>query len=125
MNRYGTAALATVAVGGALVVGRTAAGITLPCPLLALTGIPCPLCGTTTLATMVLRGELTDALTVDPAGVVVLATLALLAGIHATGGRSATLGRLRAVVPTIAMLGIAGLAIHWLTTVVTGGALSS
>lgn len=123
IERYGTAALATIAVGGALVVGRTAAGITLPCPLLALTGVPCPGCGITTLATMILRGELTGAVTADPAGVVVLATLVLLACIHATGGRSAILDRLRTAVPTLAMFGTVGVALHWLTTVVTGGAL--
>lgn len=124
IHRCGTAAVATIAVGVALIVGRMATGLTLPCPLLALTGIPCPGCGTTTLATMVVRGELTDAVTADPAGVVVLGLLGLVAVLHPAGGRSALLDRVRALVPTLVTVGLGGVVIHWLTTIVTGGALA-
>ena len=125
IDRYGAAALATVACGGALVVGRALVGVSLPCPLLGLTGVPCPGCGTTTLATMVLRGRVGDAVTADPAGVVLLATLVLVAGLHVAGGRSDVLGRARAATPTLARLCALAAVIHWLTTIATGGALAT
>lgn len=123
IHRFGSAALTTTAVGGALVVAGTAAGISLPCPLLALTGLPCPGCGMTSLATMVLHGELAGAVTADPGGVLVLAALVLIAGIHAAGGTFRMLDRLRPAIPRLVVVGTGGLGIHWLTTVVTGGAL--
>ena len=125
IDRYGAAALATVGCGGALVLGRALTGITLPCPLLALTGVPCPGCGTTSLATMVLRGQVGDAVTTDPAGVVLLVTLALLAALHVAGRWSAAADRVRAAVPTLALWGVVAGAIHWLTTIATGGALTT
>ena len=41
-------------------------GIWLPCPLRALTGIPCPLCGMTTAATGLASGDLAAALAANP-----------------------------------------------------------
>lgn len=39
------------------------------CPLRALTGVPCPLCGMTTSVTAVGRGRFGEALAANPAGV--------------------------------------------------------
>lgn len=125
IDRFGAAAVTTVAVGAALVIGGMATGRGLPCPLLALTGAPCPACGTTTLATMVLRGELTDAVTADPAGVVVLLLVGLVAAVHRAGRRWHLFERVRALVPTLVAVGLAGVVVHWITTIVAGGALAS
>lgn len=48
-----------------------------PCPLRALTGIPCPLCGSTRGVIAAVHGNLGDALVLNPAslGVLVLALL--------------------------------------------------
>ncbi len=71
-------------MGGAML----AAGAALPflpgdtllvCPLRAITGIPCPLCGMTTSVTATLQLELGDALSANPVGVLlVVVALALL-----------------------------------------------
>ena len=51
----------------------------LACPLRALTGVPCPLCGMTTSVTAAVQLHVGDAVAASPAGVVaVLAALALL-----------------------------------------------
>jgi uncharacterized protein DUF2752 len=65
-----------------------AAGLALPvvpghpsfvCPMRALTGIPCPLCGLSTSVEATVRLDLRDALAANPFGLVlVLAALALL-----------------------------------------------
>ena len=48
------------------------------CPLRRFTGIPCPFCGTTTAATLVLRGRLGDALRVNPLGVIVVVVIVVV-----------------------------------------------
>jgi hypothetical protein len=49
------------------------------CPLRAVTGIPCPLCGMTTSVTNTVRLDLVDALAASPAGVAaVVAAVAIL-----------------------------------------------
>lgn len=45
----------------------------LPCPLRALTGVPCPLCGMTTSVESLLHGHLGVALHANPAGVAAVA----------------------------------------------------
>ena len=54
----GAAATYQAALGGE--------GLWLPCPLRALTGIPCPLCGMTTAATGLASGDLGTALAANP-----------------------------------------------------------
>jgi hypothetical protein len=50
------------------------------CPLRAVTGIPCPLCGMTTSVTNTVRLDLVDAIAASPAGVAaVVAAVAILA----------------------------------------------
>ena len=93
--------------GGAML----AAGLTLPtlpghpslhCPLRALTGLPCPLCGLSTSVEETVRLHLGDALAVNPLGVLlVLVALALLVL------RPARLALPRAAIPAV-------LAVSWL-----------
>lgn len=45
----------------------------LPCPLRTLTGVPCPLCGSTTSVEDVFRGHVLGALQANPLGVAVVA----------------------------------------------------
>jgi len=81
-----------------------AAGLALPvlpghpslqCPLRALSGLPCPLCGLSTSVEETVRLNLGDALAANPLGVLlVLAALALLVL------RPARLALPRAVMPT-------------------------
>jgi Protein of unknown function (DUF2752) len=50
-----------------------------PCPLRSLTGVPCPLCGMTRGVTAAVRGDVLDAVVLNPASVLlVLATVLLL-----------------------------------------------
>jgi hypothetical protein len=61
--------LAGLTAGGVAVAYQAALGgegLWLPCPLRALTGIPCPLCGTTTAATALASGDLGAALAANP-----------------------------------------------------------
>ena len=87
--------------GGAML----AAGLTLPalpghpslhCPLRALTGLPCPLCGLSTSVEQTVRLHLGDALAANPLGVLlVLVALALLVL------RPARLALPRAAIPSV------------------------
>jgi hypothetical protein len=117
-ERLGAAAVGTVALGGVLVLARSVAPVDLPCPMLAVTGVPCPACGLTRLAHAVVHGHSADALTTDPAGVVLLA---LVAAVHLVGGRGwprrPTI-RSGTLVVVLAVL----TALHWLTTL-SGGLL--
>ena len=49
-----------------------------PCPLRTLTGVPCPLCGSTRGVIAAVHGDIGRALTLNPASLVVLALAALL-----------------------------------------------
>ena len=68
LERYSTAALATSALGGAWVLGRDLLPFDAACPILEMTGVPCPFCGFTRLADHLASGDVTLALTTDPAG---------------------------------------------------------
>jgi hypothetical protein len=58
LGAAGAAAAYQAALGGE--------GLWLPCPLRALTGIPCPLCGMTTAATSLASGDPAAALAANP-----------------------------------------------------------
>lgn len=77
-RRLGDAALGTAAVGAAAVAAR-AASVSVPCPFLAITGLPCPGCGMTRLADTGLHGDVLGAVSTDPLGTLVLAAIAALA----------------------------------------------
>jgi hypothetical protein len=71
------AALALLAAAATLPLLPGHAG--LPCPLRTLTGVPCPLCGTTTSVEATVHGHFLAALRANPAGpFLVLAALVLL-----------------------------------------------
>jgi hypothetical protein len=65
-ERLGLSGLAATAAafGYPRIGGRT--GLRLPCPLRALTGVPCPVCGMTTAATRLAAGDLGAALAANP-----------------------------------------------------------
>lgn len=91
--------------GSAVVMGGIAATWSiLPhpplCPLLATTGIPCPLCGATRSVVSLLRGDLVQSLTYSPLGVVVVG--AVIAALFAWRRRTITI----ATWPIVALLGL-------------------
>jgi Protein of unknown function (DUF2752) len=54
-------------------------GLTLPCPLRTLTGVPCPACGLTTAATSLAAGDLHQALAANPFVLVLAGLTAVMA----------------------------------------------
>ncbi|MDQ7992883.1 MAG: DUF2752 domain-containing protein [Propionicimonas sp.] len=77
------------AAGVALSAAKLFTGFRLPCPWRAVTGTLCPLCGSTTLGTHLLRGDVAAAWASNPF-VFVLLTLGVLASlawvVEAAGG---------------------------------------
>lgn len=72
------------------------------CPFRRITGIPCPLCGTTTAAVLLVRGRLVDALQVNPLGVLVVLVAVWVVGSRATAlaqGRPVTRPQLPPTLP--------------------------
>jgi hypothetical protein len=122
-DRIGAAAVGTVAFGAALVLARSVAPVDLPCPVLAVTGVPCPACGLTRLAHAAVHGRFVDALTTDPAGVALLALVAAVAALHLVGRRRS---RPRLTIPpgTVVVMVVVLTAVHWITTL-SGGLLDA
>lgn len=123
VERYGRAALATAGVGAAAV-GARALSVGLPCPMLAITGIPCPGCGMTRLADTVAHGQLGHAFSADPAGLVFLLVVGALAATYLLTRALRWHPPLQGVRWVPAVLAVT-LGIHWLTTLVTGGMVSA
>ena len=118
-ERLGAAALATVGIGGGLVLARSVLPFGLACPMHTLTGIPCPGCGLTRLADTVARGQVLDAASADPAGLSLLAAVGVLAAVAV----SARTGLHRAGAPfvrAVALLAGVACAVRWLTMLVGG-----
>ena len=106
-TRLGTglllAGLAPFAVAPAV---HGAAGLDVPCPFLAATGVPCPLCGGTRAVALAAQGD-GDFLRYGAVWVLVLAVLAL-AGAAALAGRRIALRR-----PVAVVLGTLAVAWAW------------
>ena len=119
LERYSTAALVTSGLGGAWVLGRDLLPFDAACPILETTGVPCPFCGFTRLADHVASGDVTLAITTDPAGTVFLALLIVLAAVGVLLRLRPELRRWPGA-PAAAALGVA-LAAHWATTLAGGG----
>lgn len=120
-SRHARAALATTVVGGAWAVGARLTSIDLPCPLRALTGVPCPACGMTRLAGALLDGEVADAAARDPGGLVVLVVLALLALQHLLRRRPFVRAWMERRHRALVRIAAAGAAVHWVTFSWWGG----
>ncbi len=92
------------------------------CPLKSLSGLPCPACGSTRAALALVRGEVKEALVVNPLATVAwlgLVVVGLVAGVAALVGRP--LREPRWVLPTTARLGLLGiLAANWLYLIWAG-----
>lgn len=74
-----TRALVAAGLAGAAVWPLLPVHPPLACPLLTVTGIPCPLCGMTRACVAAVRGDLADSLAYNPAGIlVVVLALAVL-----------------------------------------------
>ena len=78
-ERFGVAGVA--AAGAALVYPTVhdLTGLSWPCPLRTVTGIPCPACGMTTAATALADGRLHDALSANPFVIVLVAATVVMA----------------------------------------------
>jgi hypothetical protein len=91
--------------GGAAVIGGVAAAWPLLphpplCPLLSLTGVPCPLCGATRSVVALLRGDLGASVRFSPIGVLVVALVAY--ALVAWRRKQITIP----TIPIVAMLGL-------------------
>lgn len=93
-------------VAGAAMLGAAAVRPLLPgapglvCPLRALTGVPCPLCGMTTSVESILQLRLGEAFAANPAGVAAVLVAVLLLVLRPSALR----------VPSVALpLGLAGM----------------
>lgn len=121
----GRGALVTAGVGLALVAGH-AASLPIPsCPLRTTTGIPCPFCGLTHCARLVVRGDLGVIVGNDPAafGLTVLLAVAVVAQLVALARRRTGPGFMTSRVLGAVVLVV--LAAHWVTTIVTGGLVTT
>ena len=90
------AGVALIAAGAAI--SATGVHPALVCPLRALTGVPCPLCGMTTSVEATLQGEPGAALAANPAGLLAVVAAVLMLVVRWP----------RIVVPPAALIGILG-----------------
>lgn len=77
------------AAGSSIAIAQLVFGIGLPCPLLSLTGVQCPLCGSTRAAGALARGDIAAAWSYNAlfvAGMAVLACCALAWLLEVAGG---------------------------------------
>ncbi len=122
----GQSALGLVGVGTLLIAGRAVSIHAPGCPLRSLTGIPCPGCGMTRLADAVVHARFVEAARADPAGVAVLGVLAVVAVtylVRVVIRKDEPPAWMRSPLLVIALAAL--VAIHWLTTIITGGLPSS
>lgn len=88
MQPAGLAALGAVPLAvGALLPADGEAGLLPPCPLLSLTGIPCPLCGATRAFAFAGHGDLAAALDVNAVWVLYAGLAIVVAGVLAVRRR--------------------------------------
>ena len=71
--------LALALVPAALVIGWLPVNVVPGCPLRSITGVPCPLCGSTRGVVAAVHGHVGHALELNPASLLVLGLAALLA----------------------------------------------
>jgi hypothetical protein len=118
----GQTSLGLVGLGAVLIAGRAVSIHAPACPLRALTGVPCPGCGMTRLADAVAHGRVGVAADADLAGVAILAVLAVLGItylVRVVIRKDEPPGWMRS---PLLLVGIGALvAVHWITTIVTGG----
>jgi hypothetical protein len=114
-ERLGLVGLVAAGAAGVWPALTGATGVTLACPLRAVTGIPCPICGMTTATVALVRGDLGGAVRANP---LVLA-LALLTVSFVAGVALRALGRHRPPVPW------GGAAVTRATALVVGMLLAS
>lgn len=122
----GQSALGLVGLGAVLLAGRAVSVHAPPCPFRALTGVPCPGCGMTRLADAVAHARIGEAAGADLAGVAILGVLVVIAVtylVRVVIRKDEPPSWMRSPLLVIG-LGLL-VAIHWVTTIVTGGLPSS
>ena len=122
----GQGALTLVGIGAALLAGRAVDLHAPACPFRAATGVPCPGCGMTRLADAVAHGRVADAVTADVAGVAILVSLVVLAGaylVRVVVQKADPPAWMRSPLLVVGLVAL--VAVHWATTIVTGGLPSS
>lgn len=122
----GQSALGLVGLGAVLLAGRAVSIHAPACPLRSLTGVPCPGCGMTRLADAVAHGRFGEATGADAAGVAILGVLAVIAVTYLVRvliRKDEPPAWMRS--PLLVMGLVALVAIHWVTTIITGGLPSS
>jgi len=87
------------------------------CVLRTTAGIPCPLCGMSSLASRVLRGDLLGAIRADTIGIALVVVVAAVVGLHLLRLAGRTAPQLTSRVALVG--GVSMLMLHWLV-VLTG-----
>ena len=122
----GQGALAMAGLG-AVLLGARALSIHAPaCPFRSLTGVPCPGCGMTRLAAATASGHLATAVRADAAGVAILGAIVVLAAAHLVTviwRKQDPPAWMRHAALPVALVAL--VAVHWVTTIITGGLPSS